>query len=735
MNTLDGSEFAFEIGTAGEWDDSWNALCDLDFDSALFSAQLNGEDVSNAPPAATCLDEQFTWCGTGRDGYLTQAFTFAPHTAQPPQAHPSAEGSYQAKPINTRSQTLNGEGGRPANIIAQHSDNSPAVPLMPPNKNPGKFAPRQTRCLNEWLSKNISYPYADQQATAELAAATGLTSHQVKRWLNRARQRKLAPMQDDARGADGSLAKQTQSLRNSEPPLEARSPRLEAQWSQPEAQSSLAVVATYATSYDGAQDMLGLENMSVDSRDASQTTSSLFEHCGSMLEWWFEQLPNFNGAPKPHYAQIPRFWQRQLKNCAKKLYDIGYKMERAWTYEDQRAFLRLVLLLDLDVTKLMACVKTLEHACGLLPHTLWCMLRSTLNNLDTSAVPPEGMDEVKATLLQTLQPMFEQIRPSVTSGLFKDTVNDTVSWAIQSNLAGWVDGLADWIKAAEGWKLIAQIPDDRLSLPESSGSPGVLPVSLSASEWLEPPAIQPEHMDVSTPEIPREFLRGFRSEYRSPPVTKAALRYNRDNKSVASGSSSSSAQSGSSLASTRSRRGRRLWGPHVNCSPQHQGKYYCTFCGFVFSRKFAWKRHERTAHSQSETWVCTSEPSKPRPPCVFCFDIFCNHYPMSVRCWARSELDRTFYRKDEFLQHLRGMHNASVDCWAVQNPSHFFREENPSVELLMCGFCDHISASWNERADHVGNHFDEGMDLSSWSLPLAPVPITRTPTEEQMATD
>jgi len=240
MNTLDGSEYAFEIGTAGEWDDSWNALCDLDFDFALFSAQ-------------------------------------------PPQAPPSAEGSYQAKPINTRSQTLNGKGGRPANTIVQYSDNSPAVPLMPPNKNPGKFAPQQTKCLNEWLSKNIGYPYADQQATAELAAATGLTSHQVKRWLNRARQRKLAPTQDDAQGTGGSLAKQTQSPRNSEPPLEARSPWPEAQWSQPEAQSSLAVVATYATSYDGAQDMLGLENMSVDSRDASQTTSSLVEHCGSML--------------------------------------------------------------------------------------------------------------------------------------------------------------------------------------------------------------------------------------------------------------------------------------------------------------------------------------------------------------------------------------------------------------------------------------------------------------------
>lgn len=40
MNTLDGSGYALDSDTAGEWDDSWDALLNQDFDT-LFPAQIN----------------------------------------------------------------------------------------------------------------------------------------------------------------------------------------------------------------------------------------------------------------------------------------------------------------------------------------------------------------------------------------------------------------------------------------------------------------------------------------------------------------------------------------------------------------------------------------------------------------------------------------------------------------------------------------------------------------------
>jgi hypothetical protein len=40
-----------------------------------------------------------------------------------------------------------------------------------------------------------------------------------------------------------------------------------------------------------------------------------------------------------------------------------------------------------------------------------------------------------------------------------------------------------------------------------------------------------------------------------------------------------------------------------------------------------------------------------------------------------------------------------------------------------CGFCPHRFTSWEERTSHVAAHFQDGLDISSWRIPLQPPKI------------
>ena len=78
-------------------------------------------------------------------------------------------------------------------------------------------------------------------------------------------------------------------------------------------------------------------------------------------------------------------------------------------------------------------------------------------------------------------------------------------------------------------------------------------------------------------------------------------------------------------------------------------------------------------------------------------------------CVGRDSAERTFYRKDHLRQHLRLMHGnclfvPSMDSW--KSVTNMIRSR--------CGFCDAVFNTWDDRVDHLAEHFSEGASLSEW---------------------
>ncbi|RFU25939.1 hypothetical protein B7463_g10400, partial [Scytalidium lignicola] len=78
-------------------------------------------------------------------------------------------------------------------------------------------------------------------------------------------------------------------------------------------------------------------------------------------------------------------------------------------------------------------------------------------------------------------------------------------------------------------------------------------------------------------------------------------------------------------------------------------------------------------------------------------------------CAERSEVERTFYRKDHLRQHLNLVHDVkfqgwSMDAWKVATPEIRSR----------CGFCGLIMDTWGFRVDHVAEHFKSGKSMADW---------------------
>ncbi|KAF1935940.1 hypothetical protein EJ02DRAFT_107438 [Clathrospora elynae] len=217
--------------------------------------------------------------------------------------------------------------------------------------------------------------------------------------------------------------------------------------------------------------------------------------------------------------------------------------------------------------------------------------------------------------------------------------------------------------------------------------------------------------------------------------------------------SSSGSRSNISSFGRGRRRGRRrmAWkeSPRQNINgvnnagePQKDLPFFCTFCPRAFKTKYEWIRHENSVHALRTTWICCdTKPSVVLQACSFCGQAHPDDAHMAVhkyqQCSSKPESQRTFYRRDHFVQHLHHVHFANakhpsvrVGCQArlLAAEGHNFGCKDLAMKwrrfgapmklddpMLHCGFCGKKSKSWSERCEHVAEHLiARELDRAVW---------------------
>jgi hypothetical protein len=207
-----------------------------------------------------------------------------------------------------------------------------------------------------------------------------------------------------------------------------------------------------------------------------------------------------------------------------------------------------------------------------------------------------------------------------------------------------------------------------------------------------------------------------------------AFKHYRQSASITSGefsaSSADSACSSTGRSTPQSSRSRRSKGRVAKnkAKPWNDTKpriFCCTFCCDRFRSKYDWVRHEKSLHLNLETWYCA-----PQGPSVFSETTgqehcaYCNAPNPSrehlieehnyEECQNLSKASRSFRRKDHLVQHLRHVHQVNtvplIDEWKSES------KNLPS----RCGFCDQNLHDWDERIEHIGDHFRSGFTMKDW---------------------
>ncbi|KAK1915920.1 hypothetical protein P3342_003735 [Pyrenophora teres f. teres] len=217
--------------------------------------------------------------------------------------------------------------------------------------------------------------------------------------------------------------------------------------------------------------------------------------------------------------------------------------------------------------------------------------------------------------------------------------------------------------------------------------------------------------------------------------------------------SSSGSQSNISSFGRDRRRGRRrmAWkesprqainGVNSAGEPQKDLPFFCTFCPRAFKTKYEWVRHEDSVHALRTTWICCDT----KPSAVIAACPFCGHSQPDAthmaghkyqQCRSKPESQRTFYRRDHFIQHLHHVHfgnvkhpSVRVGCQArllaaegqnfgCKDLAMKWRRFGAPMKLddpmLHCGFCGKKSKDWSERCEHVAEHLiARELDRAVW---------------------
>ncbi|KAG7106188.1 Homeobox protein 4 like [Verticillium longisporum] len=147
-------------------------------------------------------------------------------------------------------------------------------------------------------------------------------------------------------------------------------------------------------------------------------------------------------------------------------------------------------------------------------------------------------------------------------------------------------------------------------------------------------------------------------------------------------------------------------------------KFQCTFCTESFAQKHGWQRHEKTMHLSLERWECSPEGPYTRDDdghqaCVYCSQPEPDEGHMQTHsfevCMDRLPEERSFYRKDHLIQHLKAVHHVKFDPTLMEHWKQTIQNIKSS-----CGFCGLLMTSWTERADHLADHFKSGATMAQW---------------------
>lgn len=156
-------------------------------------------------------------------------------------------------------------------------------------------------------------------------------------------------------------------------------------------------------------------------------------------------------------------------------------------------------------------------------------------------------------------------------------------------------------------------------------------------------------------------------------------------------------------------------------------RYFCTFqnCEARFMFRFEWLRHEEALHCQPYHWVCcldtTANHLEILPLCWICgeLNVTANHFVINhfSSCTEKEHEDRLFFREDQLLQHINGVHlTTRVSKMVAQHLLSSWKIDNPSFDkgFLICGFCGLVSDSWQQRHPHVAEHLRKGAGKTAW---------------------
>ena len=121
-------------------------------------------------------------------------------------------------------------------------------------------------------------------------------------------------------------------------------------------------------------------------------------------------------------------------------------------------------------------------------------------------------------------------------------------------------------------------------------------------------------------------------------------------------------------------------------APQKRdSKYFCTHCPGEFKWKGDWKRHEAHKHEHQDVYTCE--------PC-----------PQVASCTRGP-----YYTKRDFDRHHKKAHK----CHSCPKTD-ACRRELPKKRAWGCGFCFQALLTWDERIDHIAQHYEEGKKASEW---------------------